>query len=106
MAKGPSTNLDNIALYAKLDTSFRIITAYQPTSDQIITRLDVKIGNEQYNVVFCSGNPIEPQSGSKIMPEDDLMTPRSGIIDCINLKVPKTELLRALKELISDIEGN
>lgn len=105
MSKGPVTDKSKILMYVSLDTSFRIITAYQPQDDQIITRIDVKIGNEQYNVGFVSGNPIEPKDGSRIMPEDDLITPKSGIIDCLNLKVPKYELIRALKELLSDIEG-
>lgn len=104
MSKGPALNFNDMQLYAKLDTSFRIITAYQSYSDQIVTRLDVKIGNEQYAVAFCSGNPIEPVVTSEIMPEDDLKTPKSNIIACINLKVPRQELIRALKELISDIE--
>ncbi len=106
MSKGTANDFSKLEMYARLDTSFRIITAYQSQSDQVVTRLDVKIGNEQYNVAFISGNPIEPKDGSKIMPEDDLMTPKTGIIDCLNLKVPKLELLRALKELVSDIESN
>lgn len=104
MPKGPHINLNSIELYARLDTSFRIITSYHSESDQIITRLDIKLGNEQYHTAFCSGHPIQPPTGSKILPENDLITPSAGIIQCINLKVSKSELIRALKELLTDID--
>lgn len=103
--KGPAVNLDNVAMYAVLDTSFRIVLSYQGIYDQILARIDVKIGNEQYHVAFVSGMPIEPQDGSKILPKDDLITPKD-VLDCLNIKVNRWELIKALKELTSDIENN
>lgn len=105
MSKGPALDFNTqVKMYVRLDASFRIIVDYNNWADQLITRLDVKIGNEQYAVAVASSHPIEPQSGDKILPHDDLITPKDGIIDCINLKVNKTDLVRALKELIQDIE--
>ena len=106
MSKGLSFNTGNLSFDLKPDTSFRIILSYYLPTDQIITRIDIKIGNDQYSAGFISTNPIEPEDGSKILSKDDLRTPKAGIIDCINIKVPKDELLRALKELVSDIEEN
>jgi hypothetical protein len=101
--KGPHNDFSTIDPYARLDMSFRIINDYHIHFDRMLTRIDVKIGNEQYNVAFASGQPIEPQNGEKILPQDDLLTPKH-VVACLNLKVSKQELLKALKELVSDME--
>jgi hypothetical protein len=103
MAKGPSNDFSTIDPFARLDMSFRIINDYFIMYDRMLTRFDVKIGNEQFNVVFASGQPIEPQDGSKILPQDDLLTPKN-VVACLNLKVSKQEFIKALKELITDME--
>ena len=106
MAKGPIIDLNAIEMHNQKETGFRITTAYQTGLDEYITRLDVKVFDVMYSVAIASTNPIAPIPGSKNTRETDMITPKTGIEYCLNLKVSKPELLRALKELVSDLENS
>ena len=92
-------------MYPVLDIGFRIINNYTMPSDNILTRIDVKIDNRQYNVCFASGSPKLHIAGEKFAPNDDLMTPK-GVDACLNIKVNKQQLIDALKELVQDLEND
>lgn len=106
MSSSRDFQLDAVPYNQVLDTCFRIISAYRVSSDDIITRIDIKIGTRQYAVGFASCSPIAPKAGDRINISDDLMTPSSGIMDCLNIKVSKIELIKSLEELISDLKND
>ena len=106
MSASRDFHLDAVPYNQKLDTCFRIITAYRISSDDIVTRIDVKIENRQYAVGFGSCAPISPKSGDAINVNDDLMTPSAGIMDCLNMKVSRIELIVALEDLIKDLKND
>lgn len=102
--RGPGVDLDHIDHSMPLDAGFRLIVAYQYTDDALVTRIDIKILDRQYCVAFASGTPIAPKERTKFDPKEDMITPSSGVIDCLNIKAPIPEILRALKELVADLE--
>ena len=106
MAKGANINIEKIEQYPVTDTCFRIITAYRYEVDGVVTRIDCKIQNRQYSVGLGSTTPIAPKPGAPFSSNDDLITPKAGIMECLNVKVSKSELIRALKELVSDLESD
>ena len=104
MSKSSEFSFDGINAHCVLDTCFRIINAYRISDDSIITRIDIKIQNRQYAIGFASTTPIKPKAGDRITPLDDLITPSSGIMECLNLKVSKEELIKSLEELLVDLK--
>lgn len=106
MGKSSELKLENVNHFVPTDCGLRIITVYQYATDSILTRIDVKVDHRQYAIAFNSTAPIDPLSGSKISPKDDLITPKEGVLDCLNLKVSKIELIKNLKELVNDLEND
>ena len=106
MARGPGLDLSKVDSGLPLDTCFRVISSYDMLTDTIITRINVKNGDNQYCSAFLSGAPKEYEPGAKIRVVDDLITPKNGVINCLNVKVAKEELIRALTEIIEDLEAD
>lgn len=96
--KGIMVNLEKLQIDVPRDIGFRAITDYIPQTDGTITRLDIKSGENRYNVAFGS-TMIEPDT------KGEMATPRKSVLECVNVKTSKLELIRALKELISDLEN-
>lgn len=103
--RGPAIDLDNIDFGKPLNDGLRLVISYLSTRDLLLARIDVKIKERQYSVAFPSGTPIEPIAGAKFNPFDDMITPKTEYA-CLNIKASKDEILRALKELVSDLEGD
>lgn len=89
-----------------LDAGIRVIVDYRVEIDYLLTRIDVKIADRQYGAAFYSSVPIEPKAGERFKHNDDMITPKKTVDNCINVKANKAEILRALKELVSDIEND
>lgn len=106
MSKVKTLDFSKLDTDIKLDTGLRLILDYIPGSDSIVTRIDIKVENRQYCAAIVTSWPIEPKSGQKISPMDDLVTPNKGVERCFNIKVGKKELIAALKELVSDLEND
>lgn len=93
------------------DASFRIIVDYVVATDEMCLRFDVKDGSQnkdgtykQFCSAFNCGKPADHEGGNLRFTRQ-LFTPKNGILNCININVNKQELIRALKELVSDLEG-
>lgn len=86
------------------DTGFRVIVDYNPGTDTLLTRLDIKIGDRRYCTGFFAEYPSSPPPGTMIKNYDELIIPSKVVDQCLNIKVAKSEILRALKELVNDIE--
>jgi hypothetical protein len=87
------------------DTCFRVLSCYESDYDEIATRLDIKIGVEQFNVALYARPPEPPKAGDKFRRDDDLISPNSGVLECLNVKVNRLDLIIALKELVRDLES-
>lgn len=108
MARGPHCDLANLEYRwpTPCKVSFRVLSVHVPQCDEVATRIDVKLGENQFTVALPSSGPIEPQRGAKIGPNDDLLTPANGVLGCFNTKVEIVQLIDALKELLSDLIAN
>lgn len=108
MAKGPAiSNYDERLIkfqHAPRDTSFRLIKYYEIRTDENMLRIDIKYGPNQYNACVPCAEPTKPLSGSPIRPTDDLLTPSSGVLDCLNIKAPRAAIIEALAELLEDLK--
>jgi hypothetical protein len=108
MARGLGLNIDTLIAGSpnQKDSGFRIISTYVPEIDEFVCKLDIKIGGNQYSSAMCVGEPVKPDSGSKISGQHDLMTPSSGVVSCQNFKVANGELIRALTEIVEDLKSD
>ena len=106
MARGPGLDLSKVDSGLPLDTCFRVISSYDILTDIIITRIDVKKGDNQYCSAFLSNAPFEYKPGDKIRVTDGLITPKNGVINCINVTTAKEDLIRALTEIIEDLNAD
>lgn len=108
--KGPGMDvvgkLGEKSPFAPCETGLRALSFYVIEWDEIATRLDVKIGANQYGVVFRSHPPRPPQQSEKIAADSDLMTPKSGVIDSFNIKAAKEDIIAALEELVADLKAD
>ena len=84
--------------------SFRFITVYRVGTDDLVARLDVKRGGEQYNVgLFISLRG--PQPGSSLRdPNAPLALPSKGVEQCAGGEVDRLTLVRAMRDLIEVLE--
>lgn len=108
MARGPGLTREGWKYETDFDTSFRIITDYDVPTDAVLFRFDAKTSpNDQFTTGFVGDNsPSQSQVGVNLHTTQYLITPakRNGL-ECINIITNKEELIRALKELLSDLEG-
>jgi hypothetical protein len=93
------------------DTPFRVITHYDVYTDGAFTRIDIKLGVEQYVVGFYSSLPIKKEEQANLKTgagTTELITPGigGGVEAALNVKANKAEILRALKELVKDLEND
>ncbi len=108
MAKGPGLNKESLNWNTRFDTGFRIISAYDVGTDGVLTQIDVRVEQRQFTVGFYSSTPIEPKDGQPYLNniEGNMITPAKGILACQNVVASKVEIIRALKELVSDLENS
>ncbi len=107
VAKGPGMDRPPFRSDAELDVSFRMLMAYDCTTDGILTRFDVLLNSErsekgspnsgeQFNAVFHSSGP-----GA-----GNLLEPSNGVIRAVGLKANRQDLIDALRGLADAIEAN
>src|SRR5262249_44233051 len=97
-ANGLAVNMVDERTMVPRDAGLRVITFYDVTVDEVVMRIDIKVGALQYNVAFYTSPPKEITGGER-KSTDDMITPKRGGLDCMNVKVSKESLIKGLEEL-------
>lgn len=106
MAQSTNIDLNKLDYGQPFDIGFRMTVAYHVGTDGCFVRLDFKYNHKQFGVALLTTLPHIPTHGVSEFKKDEMITPEKGIENCINLQTSKPELLRALKELVSDLENS
>ena len=78
------------------DASFRVLTDFLPGTDNLVTRLDIKIADKHFVVGFNSSN-----NG-----DCDLAVPTKAVEAVLGIRTTKEELTKSLEELLNHLKND